>query len=151
MTRTSHPCGEPGFARYASGVIFTLPPRGLQVPRRLGTEGSSHVMRAYELMVIISGDLDENAAHGWLKTISSSITSVGGKVHGSPDWWGKRRLAYLINKKSDGFYAVFNVLASAGALDEVERGLRISEDIIRHKLIRLPDHEAQRRGMLAAA
>ncbi len=138
-------------ARYASEVIFTLPPRGLQEHLRLGTEGSSHVMRAYELMVIISGDLDENTAHGWLKNISASVTAAGGTVHGNPDWWGKRRLAYLINKKSDGFYAVFNVLAPGGALDEMERGLRISEDIIRHKLMRLPDHEAQRRGMLAAA
>ena len=152
-TQTSQPaqsCGEPVFARYDQGVISTLPPRGLQELWRLGTEGSSHVMRAYELMVIISGDLDENTAHGWLKNISASITSAGGTVHGNPDWWGKRRLAYLINKKSDGFYAVFNILAAGGALDEMERGLRISEDIIRHKLIRLPDHEAQRRGMLAA-
>lgn len=108
-------------------------------------------MRAYELMVIISGELDENAAHGWLKTISTSVTGVGGTVHGNPDWWGRRRLAYPINKREDAYYAVFNLLAPAGSLDDVERGFRISDDIVRHKLIRLPDQEAARRGMLAAA
>jgi small subunit ribosomal protein S6 len=108
-------------------------------------------MRAYELMVIISGDLDENTAHGWVRTISQSVTAAGGTIHGDPDWWGRRRLAYPINKKEDGFYAVFNVIAEGGALDDVERTFRISDDIVRHKLLRLPDHEAARRGMTSAA
>ena len=108
-------------------------------------------MRASELMVILSGTLDENSAHGWLKTITSSITANGGKVHGEPDWWGRRRLAYPIKKMDDGYYAVFNVVAPAGAMDEVERGFRISDDVLRHKLIRLPDAEAARRGMVSAA
>lgn len=108
-------------------------------------------MRAYELMVILSGTLDENSAHGWLKTITGSISANGGKVHGEPDWWGRRRLAYPIKKMEDGYYAVFNVVAPAGAMDEVERGFRISDDVLRHKLIRLPDAEAARRGMVSAA
>jgi small subunit ribosomal protein S6 len=108
-------------------------------------------MRAYELMVIISGKLEESNAHGWLKTITSSINSVGGSVHGNPDWWGKRRLAYPIQKQDDGYYAVFNIVAPAGALDEVERGFRLSDDVLRHKLLRLPDDEAARRGMVSAA
>ena len=108
-------------------------------------------MRAYELMVIISGDLDANTAHGWVRTITQSVTAAGGTVHGDPDWWGRRRLAYPINKKEEGFYAVFNVIAPGGALDDVERTFRISDDIVRHKLLRLPDHEAARRGMTSAA
>lgn len=108
-------------------------------------------MRAYELMVIVSGSLDENAAHSWIKQITTSIAGVGGQVHGNPEWWGRRRLAYPIKKQDDGYYAIFNVLAPAGALDEVERGFRISDDVLRHKLMRLPDAEAARRGMVAAA
>ena len=107
-------------------------------------------MRAYELMVILSGALDENSAHGWLKTITSSVAANGGKVHGEPDWRGRRRLAYPIKKMDDGYYAVFNIVAPAGAMDEVERGFRISDDVLRHKLIRLPDAEAARRGMVSA-
>lgn len=108
-------------------------------------------MRAYELMVIISGNLDESSAHGWLKTITASVKAAGGTVHGNPDWWGKRRLAYPIQKQDDGYYAIFNIVAPAGAMDEVERGFRLSDDVLRHKLLRLPDAEAARRGMVSAA
>lgn len=107
-------------------------------------------MRAYELMVIISGNLEESAAHNWLSVITKSVTNAGGAVHGTPDWWGKRRLAYPINKQSDGYYAVFNLLAPGGALDEVERTLKLADDVLRHKLLRLPDQEAASRGMIAA-
>jgi small subunit ribosomal protein S6 len=86
-----------------------------------------------------------------LKTITAGINNVGGQVHGNPDWWGKRRLAYQIQKQDDGYYAVFNLLAPAGAMDEVERNFRLSDDVLRHKLLRLPDDEAARRGMVSAA
>ena len=43
-------------------------------------------MRAYELMVILSGALDDNAAHAWLANVTKSIQTVGGSVHGQPDW-----------------------------------------------------------------
>ena len=76
-------------------------------------------MRPYELMVIVSGALDENTAHGWVNNITKSVTSVGGSVHGSPDWWGRRRLAYPIKKQNDGYYAIFNIVADGGMLDEV--------------------------------
>jgi len=104
--------------------------------------------RAYELMVIIDGGIDDNAAQQQVKSITATVTSVGGSVHGNPDWWGKRRLAYPINKREDGYYVVYNILAPPGALDEVERTLRIADNVVRHKLLRLPDHEGQRRGML---
>ena len=108
-------------------------------------------MRAYELMVIISGKLDESAAHAWIKTISASVAGVGGQIHGNPDWWGKRRLAYPIKKQDDGYYAIFNVTAPGGALDEAERAMRIADDVLRHKLLRLPDAEAARRGLVVTA
>ena len=108
-------------------------------------------MRAYELMVILDGDLDEPVAQDWVKTITNAITNAGGSVHGKPDWWGKRRFSHPLKKKEEGYYAVFNLLAPGGALDEVERTFRIADDIVRHKLIRLPDAEAARRGMASAA
>lgn len=108
-------------------------------------------MRAYELMIIISGKLEESNAHAWLKTITASINASGGTIHGNADWWGKRRLAYPILKQEDAYYAVFNLFAPGGALDDVERTFRLSDDVLRHKLIRLPDDEAARRGMIPAA
>jgi small subunit ribosomal protein S6 len=107
--------------------------------------------RAYELMVIIDGDVDEAAAQNWVKSITDSITKAGGTIHGRPDWWGRRQYAYPINKKTSGYYVVYNVLAEGAALDELERSFRIADDIVRHKLIRLPDNEAARRGLAGAA
>ncbi len=109
------------------------------------------MMRAYELMVIVDGDVEEADAQAWTKSLSDSIAAAGGKVHGKPDWWGKRQYAYPINKKEYGYYIVLNVEAPGGALDDLERTLRIADSIVRHKLVRLPDAEAARRGMGTAA
>jgi small subunit ribosomal protein S6 len=107
--------------------------------------------RAYELMVIIDGDVEEAAAQAWVKSIGDSIVKAGGTVHGKPDWWGRRQYAYPINKKQFGYYVVYNLVAEGGALDELERSFRIADDIVRHKLIRLPDAEAARRGLVGTA
>lgn len=107
-------------------------------------------MRAYELGVILDGDLDEPDAKRWVKTITDQIAARGGHVVGNADWWGKRRFAYEIKHKSEGYYVFFNVVADGGALDDFERSLRLADDVVRHKLIRLPDGEAARRGMSAA-
>ena len=108
-------------------------------------------MPANVIIVILDGDLDELAAQDWVKSITESIAKVGGQVHGKPDWWGKRQFAYPINKKDYGYYVVINLIAAPSALDEVERSFRIADDVVRHKLLRLPDAEAMRRGMGVAA
>ena len=108
------------------------------------------MMRAYELMIIIDGSLDDVVAQQWIANVSKGIADAGGTVHGKVDFWGKRRLAYPINKKEEGYYAILNVVAPGGALDERERSMRIADDILRHKLMRLPDDEAARRGLVAA-
>ena len=107
--------------------------------------------RAYELMVIIHGDLEDTPARAWVQTITDGITKAGGTIHGKPDWWGRRQFAYPIEKREFGYYVVFNLLAPGGALDELERSFRIADEIVRHKLIRLPDAEAARRGLVGAA
>ncbi len=109
------------------------------------------MMRAYELMVIVDGDVDEPKAQSYTKTCVDAITAAGGSIHGKPDWWGKRAFAYPINKKEAGFYFVIECVADGGALDELERQLRLADDIVRHKVIRLPEAEAERRGMAVSA
>jgi small subunit ribosomal protein S6 len=109
------------------------------------------VTRAYELMVIIDGDLEDTEAQARVKSIGDSIAKAGGRVHGKPDWWGRRQYAYPINKKEYGYYVVFHVLAPGGALDDLERSFRIADEIVRHKLIRLPEAEAARRGLTEPA
>ena len=109
------------------------------------------MMRAYELMVIIDGDVDDPKAQTWIKTVTDAVAAAGGRIHGKPDWWGKRQFAYPIHKKTSGYYLVVELEAPGGALDELERSLRLADDVVRHKLIRLPDAEAQRRGITGAA
>ncbi len=103
--------------------------------------------RGYELMVIIDGDVDDPKAQAWQKNVTDGVEAAGGSLHGKIDWWGKRQFAYPINKKPAGYYLVAEMGAEPGALDELERTLRLADDVVRHKLIRLPEAEAERRGM----
>lgn len=106
-------------------------------------------MRAYELMVIIDGTLDEAAATAQVASIEERLNGAG--TVASTDFWGRRTLAYEINHKTEASYVVYEVLAEPGALDGVERSLRLADEIVRHKLIRLPDHEAAKRGLVGSA
>jgi small subunit ribosomal protein S6 len=109
------------------------------------------MMRAYELMVIIDGDVDDPKAQSYVKLVTDAITAAGGSIHGKADWWGKRQFAYPINRKETGYYLVVEAIAPAGSLSELERSLRIADEVVRHKLIRLPNNEAARRGMTVDA
>ena len=103
-------------------------------------------MRAYELMVICDGDLENAEARKAMDEIQGRITEVGEIA--SFDFWGLRDFAYEINHKARGYYSVIELRAEPGAMDPVERYLRIADDVVRHKLIRLPDDEARRRELL---
>ena len=137
-----------------SGTVATVPIEN-PAPHRRGP-GDRRVqrevllaMRAYELMVIFDGDLDESAVASVINRVTAQVESTGGRV-ATTDKWGKRRFAYEINHKNEGFYVVFEIVAEPGALDDLERTLRLADDVVRHKLIRLPDPEAARRGLLGA-
>ena len=104
-------------------------------------------MRAYELMVIHDGDLDDVQVQDELKDLRSRIDEVA--TIAEVDFWGRRRFAYEIAHKTEGYYSVIELPAEGGARYPVERALRIAYSVVRHKLIRLPDDEAARRGLLA--
>jgi small subunit ribosomal protein S6 len=106
-------------------------------------------MRAYELMVICDGELDESAVSKVINQVAAQVESADGTV-AKTDKWGRRRFAYEINHKNEGFYVVFEIEAEPGALDAVDRSLRLADEVVRHKIIRLPDSEAHRRGLLGA-
>ena len=108
------------------------------------------VTRAYELMIICDGELEESDVAKHINQVTAQVEAAAGSVV-KTDKWGRRRFAYEINHKNEGFYVVFEIEAEPGALDDVDRTLRLADDIVRHKLIRLPDSEAHRRGLLGAA
>lgn len=106
--------------------------------------------RAYELMIIFLGDLEEVAVDAEVAKAAAGIEAEGGRV-AKTDRWGKRRFAYEINHKTEGHYVVFEVTTEGSGFPELERALRLADEVVRHKLFRLPDREAAKRGLLGEA
>jgi small subunit ribosomal protein S6 len=94
-------------------------------------------MRPYEVMVIFDPDTEERSVQPTLEQYLTVITAGGGTVD-SLDIWGRRRLAYEIQRKSEGIYAVINLTAEPDDVKELDRQFRINESIMRTKVIR-PD------------
>lgn len=104
-------------------------------------------MRAYELMVIFDTELDDVTVQQLIGRLNDIVAAGGGKV-ATTDRWGRRRFAYEINKKQEGYYVVFEIVTEARDLDDLDRFLRIADGVVRHKALRLPDKEAAKRGLL---
>jgi small subunit ribosomal protein S6 len=106
-------------------------------------------MRAYELMVIIDAELDDEVIDATVKRIAGLLDQRGATVK-SEDRWGRRRFAYEINHKHEGYYVVWEFVGGSD-LDQLERALRLADETVRHKVVRLPDNEAARRGLVEQA
>ena len=92
-------------------------------------------LRQYEVMVILDPDLDERTVAPSLDTYLNVVRQSGGSIE-NVDIWGKRRLAYEINKKSEGIYAVIDMTAEPAAVKELDRQLTLNESVVRTKVIR---------------
>ncbi|GAB1469532.1 30S ribosomal protein S6 [Chloroflexota bacterium] len=90
-------------------------------------------MRNYELMCIIQPDLDETAMNGVLDKVKGWIAESGGSVD-KAEVWGRRRMAYSINKHREGHYVLINATMNPAAISGLERNLRFQEPIMRHML-----------------
>ncbi len=97
-------------------------------------------MRKYEIMVLIDPDTDDRQVTPMIEKHLETITGEGGSVE-NVDYWGKRKLAYDINKKSEAFYAVINLTAEPASVQEMDRLMTINEQIMRTKVLR-PDLHA---------
>ncbi len=95
-------------------------------------------MRRYEVMVILDPDLEEKTIAPSLDTFLNVVKSEGGSVE-RVDIWGRRRLAYEINKKTEGIYAVINLTATPTAVAELDRQLGLNEAVMRTKVMRPED------------
>ena len=103
--------------------------------------------RAYELMIIIDGDEEDTTVDDVVSRVETWIQEEQGQFI-KTDKWGKRRFAYEINHKAEGHYVVLEMTTGQVDMEPLERMLRLSDEIVRHKLIRLPAHEAQKRGLI---
>ncbi|MDE0973944.1 MAG: 30S ribosomal protein S6 [Actinomycetales bacterium] len=92
-------------------------------------------MRKYEVMVILDSELEEKTIAPSLDTFLNVIKADGGTVE-KVDFWGKRRFSYEINHKTEGYYAVIELISTPEAVAELDRQLSLNEAVVRTKVIR---------------
>ena len=96
-------------------------------------------LRTYEVMVILDPSLDERTVAPSLDTYLNVVRQDGGQVE-SVDVWGKRRLAYEIDKNAEGIYAVVTLNAEPATVKELDRQLSLNESVLRTKVLRTDKH-----------
>lgn len=94
-------------------------------------------MRTYELMTIFRPEMAEADVRSEVAQIEKALAERGAEIR-QTDFWGKRRLAYEIRHLNEGYYAVVSFSGEARAVDDLDRALSLSDNVLRHKFIR-PD------------
>jgi small subunit ribosomal protein S6 len=102
-------------------------------------EGVVQLMRHYEMMIILDPSLEENTVQPSLEQFLTVVTAGGGSVD-KVDVWGRRRLAYEIDKRSEGIYAVIDMNAMPDSVAELDRQLGLNEAVLRTKVLRMEHH-----------
>ena len=94
------------------------------------------VLRDYELMFIVSPEVVENDLSGVVERVSQMVSTAGGEVTGAQPW-GRRRLTYPIRHFREGWYVLMRLRLDPKAMALLERSLALTEEVIRHLLVRL--------------
>lgn len=94
-------------------------------------------MRPYEVMIILDAALEDDVIQGTVHRAAKLLTDRGATVN-STDRWGKRRFAYELDHRWEGYYVLLDVSGEPPALAELERMLTLADEVVRHKVIRLP-------------
>ena len=97
------------------------------------------MMNRYELIYIIDTGLEEAARKELIEKVSALITGNGGEIEKVDETWGKRRLAYAIDYKTEGWYVLVNFKAPAELPRELERNLQINESVLRYLVVKLEE------------
>ena len=97
-------------------------------------------MNKYEVVYIIDPAVEEEARKELIAKFNDLITGNGGSVE-KVEEWGKRRLAYAIDYKTEGYYVLVNFQAESELPKELERNLQISESVIRYQVIRIEERK----------
>ena len=96
-------------------------------------------MNKYEMIYIIDTGLEEAARKELIEKVSALITNNGGEIEKVDETWGKRRLAYAIDYKTEGWYVLVNFQAPAELPRELERNLKINENVLRYLVVKLEE------------
>ena len=100
-------------------------------------------MRPYEVMIILNAALEEDAIRAQIDRAQEIIRANGGTPN-RVDRWGKRRFAYELKHQWEGYYLLIEATAEPIAMSELDRALHLADEVVRHKVIRLPDDVAGR-------
>jgi len=92
-------------------------------------------MHAYEIAVIIRSEVEEEAQQAIIEQLTHLLTAEGGEV-AQVEKWGRRQLAYPIKKVTDGYYYFIQGRFASSVLPEVNRNMKLSDNIVRHMVIR---------------
>lgn len=96
--------------------------------------------RTYEVMYIVRPDVEEADLDKLIEGFEKNVTDGGGEVK-STEKMGRRRLAYTVRKFNDGFYVLMTILAEGSLVGEIERRLRVSEQVIKFITVRIDEEE----------
>jgi small subunit ribosomal protein S6 len=94
-------------------------------------------------MLILPPEADESVVSGVLDRIAGVVSDSGGEV-GNVDRWGRRRLAYEIDRQNEGYYVVVDVGADPAVITPLERSLHLVDDVMRFKVVVREDKERAR-------
>ncbi len=101
-------------------------------------------MRPYEIGVIFDASLEESAIRSVTDRVAEQVRNGGG-TPGRVDRWGRRPFAYELKHRSEGYYVFIEVVAEPAVVAEVDRMLSLSDEVLRHRVIRQPEHVVGRR------
>ena len=97
-------------------------------------------MRKYEILFIVR-PLDEEATNAVIEKFSKLIAANGGEIV-KEDRWGKKRLAYDIKKESEGYYVLFYTNCEPNCINECDRVMKITDEVLKHMIVRSTEKEA---------
>jgi small subunit ribosomal protein S6 len=98
-------------------------------------------LREYEILYIVRADLDDDKVQDIIKRVNTLIEKAGGSLERT-NIWGKRKLAYEVKHQKEGAYVLQDFQIGADRIPELEAALKITEDVLRHLVVRKPERPA---------
>ena len=95
-------------------------------------------MRPYEVMVIFDAEVEPDAIRAICDRHVDQLKAAGAEI-GHVDHWGKRRFAYRLKHRWEGYYVVLQARAEPAPMDELSRALSLADEVLRHKVLRIPE------------
>jgi small subunit ribosomal protein S6 len=101
-------------------------------------------LRPYEIVVIFDASLEESDIRGFTDRLVEHVRAKGG-TPGRIDRWGRRTFAYELKHRTEGYYVFIEAVAEPATMAEVDRMLTLSDEVLRHRVIRQPERAAGRK------